>query len=183
MHIWCISMDSYEKFTNFRKITKNIILETKKWKNRMYGYQKHISSACSEGFKSIQFTTSPENCAQFVQNMFWFFFIGGQGMDRIPPISLDLVSPTMDFHGFSCWSLTLINSNSAMPTSLRMLRHDFNTYSARSRDLGGHYNPKFAARNRKKSEKVGKFRFWVIRRCVRPYHDEFLYWLEDLVKR
>ena len=40
----------------------------------MYGHQKHISSARDEGFKSIQFTTSPENCAQFEQNMFWIFY-------------------------------------------------------------------------------------------------------------
>ena len=71
-------------------------------------------------------------------------------------------------YGFSWKSATSSNSSSVMPATLGMLRHDFNTYSARSRDLGGHYNPKFAARNRKKSEKVGKFRFWAIRRCVRP---------------
>ena len=37
----------------------------------MYGYHKHFSSTCSEGFKSIQFTAIPENCAQFVQNIIW----------------------------------------------------------------------------------------------------------------
>ena len=56
-----------------------------------------------------------------------------------------------------------------MPTSLRMSRHDFNTYSARSLDLAGRYTAKFAARDRKSSEKVGMFAFWAIRRCVRPY--------------
>ena len=87
-------------------------------------------------------------------------------MDRIPLVSLDLVSPTMDFHDEVS---TLTNSNSAMPTSLRMSRIDFNTYSARSFDLAGRYTAKFAARVRKSSEKVGMFAFWAIRRCVRPY--------------
>ncbi len=49
-----------------------------------------------------------------------------------------------------------------------MSRHDFNTYSARSLDLAGRYAAKFGARNRKKSEKVDKFRFWANRRHDHP---------------
>ena len=60
------------------------------------------------------------------------------------------------------------NSSSELPTTLRMSRHDFNTYSARSRDLAGPYNAKFAPRDRKKSEKVDKFRFWANRRHGHP---------------
>ena len=41
----------------------------------MYGYHKYNSSTCSGGIQSIQFTTSPENCAQLVQNMFWIFLL------------------------------------------------------------------------------------------------------------
>ena len=136
----------------------------------MYGHQKHISSACSEGFKSIQFTASPENCAQFEQNMFWFFLLADNVLRR--PYGQDTTGISgfgVPSHGFSWWSPTLTNSNSAMPTSLRMSRHDFNTYSARSLDLAGRYTAKFAARDRKSSEKVGMFAFWAIRRCVRPY--------------
>ena len=63
-------------------MTKNIFLKTKKWKNRMYGYHKHIFSTFSEGFKSIQLTTIPENCAHFRQNMFWNLYLGGHDLRR-----------------------------------------------------------------------------------------------------
>ena len=79
----------------------------------------------------------------------------------------------MDFmwldYGFWSKSSTSSNSSSELPTSLRMSRHVFNTYSARSRDSRGPYTAKLASRDRKTPEKVGEFAFWPTRRCVRPY--------------
>ena len=133
----------------------------------MYAYHKHIFSAGSEGFKSIQPTSSSENCAQLGQNIIWnFYWWTLYGQD-----TTGIFGSGVPNHGFS-WIFMMKsnfdNSNSAMPTSLRMSRHDFNTYSARSLDITGRYTAKFAARDRKSSEKVGMFAFWAIRRCVRP---------------
>ena len=74
-------------------------------------------------------------------------------MNWEPLISNEIVILCLDFSGFSSWRSTSSNSSSELPTSLRMSRHVFNTYSARSRDSRGPYTAKFAPRDRKHQRK------------------------------
>ena len=160
-----MTIRSLWKIYKFSKNTENMILETKKWKNRMYGYQKHFSSTCSEGFKSIQFMTSPENCAQMTQNIIWKHYWWTRSWGH----AIKMVSRAMDFHGFfeNRWC-------SRVPSTLRTKNYAANEVSrpksfprkkmlffqkSKNRNIFGIF----------RLVKIQKFAIWPIRGCVRTY--------------
>ena len=81
-----MTIKSLWKIYKFSKNPEKYDFGNGKMKNRMYGYHKLIFSTCSEGFKSIQPTSTSENCEQLYQNMiliFYWWTLYGQGTTGI----------------------------------------------------------------------------------------------------
>ena len=155
---------------SWSKITDSQKMKFVTRKNRMYGHHVSYNNHSREGFKVAAASECEKSGTQLSQYLYFRAPLTTvtQCVDRIPPVSPDLVSPATDFHGSPCRSPTLTSSSSELPTSQKSNKISRTISSASCVHFSGFYFLSIAAILPNRLGQVDQCQFWANRRHDHP---------------